>query len=178
MVAVDQHSNKQSGANQHRLLDRVFDISILLKGIDGLLEVVGGILLLVISPDTLNALTVWLTQHELSQDPKDFIANHLLHFSGNLHHTQFFGGIYLLSHGLVKIVLVVALLKQQRWAYPVTLVFLVTFITYQCYRLTYDPTVSLVLLTLFDAFIVWLVWREWQVHRKRWSTEKKSSAGD
>ena len=45
------------------LLDRIFDISVTLKGIDGLLELVGGVLLLVLSPVRLNAIVRFLTQH-------------------------------------------------------------------------------------------------------------------
>jgi hypothetical protein len=51
------------------LLDRAFLVGIMLKGLDGLLEVVGGLLLLVVSPATITSLTRALTQHELSQDP-------------------------------------------------------------------------------------------------------------
>lgn len=155
-------NGQQAGGD--RLLDRTFDVSVILKGLDGLLEVIGGALLLVISPSTLNHLLRRLTQHELSQDRHDFIAQHLLHLGANLSHSRTFGAVYLISHGVVKIVLVVALLRNQRWAYPATLVFLGAFIAYQLYRMIYDPTIGLALLTLFDIFIVWLVWREYR-HR-------------
>ncbi|HWS91155.1 MAG TPA: hypothetical protein VN306_01225, partial [Mycobacterium sp.] len=48
------------------LLDKTFNVTLILKGIDGLLELVGGILLLVISPETFNHLAKQFTQHELS----------------------------------------------------------------------------------------------------------------
>jgi uncharacterized membrane protein len=150
---------------RRRLLDRTFDISILLKGLDGVIEVVGGLLLLTVSANTLNALAVRITRAELSQDPHDFVANHLLRLTTDLRHTQTFGALYLLSHGAVKIVLVAALLREQHWAYPGMLAFLVLFIGYQCYRMTDAPSVALALLTIFDAFVVWLTWREYQLHR-------------
>ena len=53
-------------------LDTTFDIALILKGLDGLLELVGAVLLLVISPDTINRLAQRLLQHELSEDPNDF----------------------------------------------------------------------------------------------------------
>jgi uncharacterized membrane protein len=34
------------------------------------------------------------------------------------------GAVYLLAHGLVKVILVAALLKNQLWAYPWTIAFL------------------------------------------------------
>lgn len=147
-----------------RLLDRTFDVSVILKGLDGLLEVAGGVLLLAIAPSTLNHLIRRVTQHELSQDRHDFVANHLLHFGANLSHSRTFGAVYLISHGVVKIVLVAALLRNQRWAYPATLAFLGAFIAYQLYRMTSDPSISLALLTVFDVFVVWIVWREYR-HR-------------
>jgi uncharacterized membrane protein len=143
-------------------LDTTFNITLVLKGLDGLLELVGGILLFVISPTTINRVAERLTQHELSQDPNDFIAHRLLRLTANLHNTQLFGAAYLLLHGLVKIVIVVGLLRRQRWAYPVAFVFLGGFVIYQLYRLTYDLSVGLVLLTAFDLFMIWLTWLEYR----------------
>ena len=98
------------------LLDRTFEVGITLKGLDGVLEVVGGVLLLVVSPVTINQLVGSLTQHELSQDPHDFIATHLLNAASGLTGSSArFGAIYLLLHGVVKIVLVAALLRDQLW---------------------------------------------------------------
>jgi uncharacterized membrane protein len=149
-------------ATRRDALDKTFDIALILKGLDGLLELVGGILLIVISPETINHLAHSLTQNELSEDPNDFFANHLLHLTTNLHHTQTFGAAYLLSHGLVKIVIMVGLLRREHWAYYVAFVFLGGFVIYQIYRMTYAPTVGLALLTVFDLFIIWLTWREFQ----------------
>jgi uncharacterized membrane protein len=147
-------------------LDTTFDIALILKGLDGLLELVGAVLLLVISPDTINRLAQRLLQHELSEDPNDFVAHHLLRLTGNLHQTQVFGALYLLTHGIVKIVIVVGLMRRQTWAYPLAFVFLGAFVVYQVYRLTYDPSIGLSLLTLFDLFIIWLTWREYQRTRR------------
>jgi uncharacterized membrane protein len=147
-------------------LDTAFYIALVLKGLDALLEVVGGVLLLVVSPDTLDQLARHLVQHELAEDPHDFFARHVLRVTGNLHDTQLFGALYLLIHGLVKIVLVVGLWRRQRWAYPFAFVVLGAFIVYQLYRMTYDFSIGLLLLTLFDVFIVWLTWREYKRVRR------------
>ena len=154
-------------------LDTTFDVALILKGLDGLLELVGGVLLLVISPAAINDLAQRLTQHELSQDPNDFIAHHLLRLTGNLHQTQFFGALYLLTHGVVKIVIVIGLMRREHWAYPVAFAFLGGFVIYQLYRLTYDPSLGLGLLTLFDIFIIWLTWREFQRTRARDARKRK-----
>ena len=81
-----------------------------------------------------------LTQGELSEDPHDFIATHLLHTANGLTgDAVLFGAIYLLIHGLVKIVLVVALLLNKLWAYPWMIAVLLLFIGYQLYRIAWTP---------------------------------------
>ncbi len=154
------------------LLDRTFEISIVLKGLDGAFEVIGGLLLLLVSPATIDRVVVAFTQHELSGDPHDFIAVHALNFAHGLSGTAvLLGGLYLLSHGVVKIVLVAALLKQQLWAYPWMVAFLGVFILYQVYRMTFAPSLGLAALTVFDIFVAWLTYREYQRHRQRRAAE-------
>jgi uncharacterized membrane protein len=149
-----------------RRLDNTFKVSIIIKGVDGLLEIVGGIVLLFVTPATIDRVARTLTQHELNQDPHDFIATHLLNSTGSLtHRATLFASIYLLSHGIAKVVLVVALLRDRLWAYPATLALLGAFIVYQLYRLSLRFNVGLTLLTIFDAFVVWLTWREYRGKR-------------
>jgi uncharacterized membrane protein len=61
-----------------------------------------------------------------------------------------FGAVYLLAHGLVKVILVAALLKDQLWAYPWMIAFVAIFIVYQSYRLSFQPWVGLAALTTFE----------------------------
>jgi uncharacterized membrane protein len=146
-----------------RWFDDTFKVSVTLKGVDGALEVIGGAVLLFVRPATLDHLVRSLTQHELSQDPRDFIARHILNSAGRLTHgSTLFAAIYLLSHGIAKVVLVIELLRDRLWAYPAMIALLGAFIAYQLYRLAYRVTVGLSLLTVFDAFVVWLTWREYQ----------------
>ena len=152
-------------AHQRDALDKTFDVAVILKGLDGILELVGGVLLLLVSPATINSLAQSLTQHELSQDPNDFIARHLLQVTANLHKTQLFGALYLLTHGLVKIIIVWGLLKRKSWSYPTAFVFLGVFVVYQIYRMTFAPSIGLGLLTVFDVFIICLTWREYRCQR-------------
>jgi uncharacterized membrane protein len=145
------------------ILDRAFAVGIILKGLDGVLEVVGGVLLLIISPTTIDRLARAITQHELSEDPHDFLATHLLHAAGGLTGSAVdFGAAYLLLHGAVKIVLVAALLRDKIWAYPWMIAFLVVFIVYQIYRMTFAFSIGLLGLTIFDLVVVWLTYREYR----------------
>ncbi|MFC5501820.1 DUF2127 domain-containing protein [Lysinimonas soli] len=152
----------------HTALDRVFRVSLALKGADGILELIGGVLLLLVSPRQLNDLVRVLTQHELSEDPHDLIATTLVHaVSGLSTSASLFGAIYLLLHGLVKVVLVIAVLLDRLWAYLWIMAFLAIFIVYQCYQLVVGFGWGLALLTAFDVFVVWLTWREYRIHRDR-----------
>jgi uncharacterized membrane protein len=147
-------------------LDRVFEIGIIGKGLNGAAELIGGLLLLFLTPDRIHHLVASLTQGELSEDPHDFVATHLLHTAGGLSgKTLLFGAVYLLAHGIVKIVLVIALLLNKLWAYPWMIVVLVLFIGYQSYRIALTPTAGLIALTVFDLVIVVLTWREYRRQR-------------
>lgn len=149
-------------------LDRTFRVSVGLKGLDGALETIGGLVLLFVRPHTLDHIVRWLTQHELSQDRHDFLARHLLQSTNHLTHgTTLFAAFYLLSHGVAKVVLVVAVLRDKIWAYPGIIVLLLLFIAYQLYRLSFvKVTLGLTLLTAFDLFVVWLTWREYRARHE------------
>jgi uncharacterized membrane protein len=56
-------------------------------------------------------------------------------------------------HGIVKVVLVLALLRNKLWAYPWIGVLLI-YIGYQAYRIVLSPTLGLIALTGFDVVIV------------------------
>jgi uncharacterized membrane protein len=150
-------------------LDKTFKIGLVLKGLDGILEVIGGILLLFLSPHAIEHIVRTLTAHELSEDPHDLIARYLLHTASHLTtSTTLFGAIYLLSHGVAKIVLVALVLRDKLWAYPWLIVLLLAFIAYQLYRITVVHfSVGLTALTIFDAVLVWLTWREYRSKKAR-----------
>jgi uncharacterized membrane protein len=150
-------------AISHRL-DEVFKFSVTLKGIDGALEIVAGVVLLVVSPTRIDGFVQNFVHHHLSRGPNDgFLGSHILKSADELAQGgRAFAAAYLLIHGIVKIVLVVALLQRRIWAYPWMIGVLILFIAYQCYRLTYKPGIGLTVITIFDAFVVWLTWREWR----------------
>jgi uncharacterized membrane protein len=80
---------------------------------------------------------------ELIEDPNDFVAIHLLSIAQNFTvGTQHFYAFYLLSHGVVKVFLVIGLLRNKLWAYPVSLVVLGLFIVYQLYRFVLGERVA------------------------------------
>ena len=108
---------------EERRIHQIFQLSILLKAAHALIECGGGIALALVSTHTIVDLVNWFTQDELVEDPKDFLATHLLHwaqaFSVQIEH---FYAFYLLSHGVVKLALIAGLLRDRLWAYPASLI--------------------------------------------------------
>jgi uncharacterized membrane protein len=151
----------------HDRLDRAFAAGIILKALNGVLEFAGGLLLLVVPPATINRLVAAITQTELSEDSRDFVATHLTAAAGHLTlSTAHFDALYLISHALVKIVLAIAVLKGKLWAYPWMIAFLAAFIVYQLYRMTFAPSAGLAALTAFDVIIAGLTFIEYRRHRR------------
>lgn len=153
--------------------DKAFRISLYLKGLDGVLETLGGVLLLLINPEQINHFARWLTQGQLARDPDDFLANHVLKTAHSLTgRALLFGAIYLLAQGIVKIVLVWQVFKDRIWAYLALITVVGIFAIYQIYRLAWVKfSAGLFLLTLFDLLIIYLTQREYRNHKIRLSAD-------
>ena len=150
-----------------RRIHQIFEISVLLKGAHALIECIGGLILAFVSTSAITSLVNALTQEELIEDPNDFIAAHLLSLAQNFTvSTQRFYAFYLLSHGVIKAFLVIGLLRNRLWAFPVSLVVLGLFIVYQLYRFSYTHGFGLIVLTVFDVFVVGLIWHEYRLVRR------------
>lgn len=156
---------------QEKRIHQIFVASVLFKGAHALVEVVSGIALYLFSTRTLVAMMLRYSQDELIEDPHDWFGLRLLGFARGFsvqdHH---FYAFYLLSHGIVKSVLVIGLLRQKLWAYPVSVAVFGLFIAYQLYRYSYTHEVALMLLTAFDLFLIVLTIHEYRLLRKHLPT--------
>jgi uncharacterized membrane protein len=149
-----------------RRIHQFFEISVLLKGAHALIECIGGLVFAFVSTSAIASLVNSLTQEELIEDPNDFVAAHLLDLAQSFTvSTQRFYAFYLLSHGIVKVFLVIGLLRNKVWAYPVSLVVLGLFIVYQVYRFSYTHGFGLIVLTVFDVVVMGLIWHEYRLVR-------------
>lgn len=144
------------------LLDDAYEISIILKAIGGLIESVVGIALLFITPLQVQSVIAAVTRAELLEDPNDLIARHLTAWSLHLgHNATFFGALYLLSHGVIKLGIIAALLFRKAWAYPAAIVIFSAFAVYQTYLTVHKVSVGYALLTVYDLIVIYLVWLEY-----------------
>jgi uncharacterized membrane protein len=135
---------------------RVFRASLWLKGAHSLVEVLGGLALALMSHDTVVGIATALTRAELMEDPRDLVANALRKAAeGFTTDAQSFAAWYLFSHGLIKLVLVAAVLANRVWAY-------------QVYRMSFEVSFVLVAITVLDAVVLALAWHEYgYVRRER-----------
>src|SRR5437016_2418999 len=112
--------------------EKLFRIAIVLKGLDGGLQLIAGILLLFIPPRAITELAELVTR-DLFSDPAGRLAIHLHtaaqdFASGSTH---WFVITYLLLHAVIKIGLVVALLRKIMPAYPVAALALAAFVVFE-----------------------------------------------
>jgi uncharacterized membrane protein len=156
---------------REKRIHQIFVVSVSLKGLHALIEIVGGFALYLVSTETIvRTINRW-SYDELIEDKHDRIANHLLAFSRTFSVAEHnFYAFYLLSHGLVKSILVVGLLREKLWAYPASFAVFSAFIAYQLYRYSYTHDFGLILLTIFDLFVIALAWHEYRLLRSHLPT--------
>jgi uncharacterized membrane protein len=158
------------------LLDRTFHAGIAIKGFDGVLECIGGVLIWFIKPTSMNGILRFASMHDLPGKYDEIIVAQLFHLTQTLANGgKLFASMYLITHGLSKVVLVVALWLNKLWAYPLTIFVFAVFCVYQMYRYTHTHSIWLVLLTIFDLFLIYLTWREYQ-QKKQARDERPGAA--
>ena len=148
----------------------VFEVSLIFKAIFAALEILTGIAAYFISQQFLLSIVGAITADELAEDPRDFISNYLLHSAQNFSiSTQHFTALYLLSHGIIKLFIIIGLLRKKIWYYPVGLIMFGIFVIYQLYRFSFTHSVWLIFLTVLDLVVMWLTWHEYMYLRTRTS---------
>ena len=146
-----------------KIINRTFEISVLLKAFFGFFEILSGILFTISDRFILNNFIILMAQQEIAGDPDDIIAKFLIKSADNLANgSQIFAVVYLIFHGVVNIFLAVSLLKNKIWAYPWAMALFSGFVIYQVYRYFHTYSLSLLSLMLFDIFIVFIIWLEYK----------------
>ena len=141
-----------------RVVEWAFRLSLLGKAILGLVQVLGGLFLLVMTGNAIRATADALTRSELAQDPTDRVARAVMHWATTINPAaENFYIVYLLGHGAIHFVVVTALLLKSRIAYPFSLATLMAFVAYQSWEWlhTFDP--ALLVLTAIDVVVIVIV---------------------
>ncbi len=149
-----------------------FRVSLVFKGIFSVLEVIGGLLTYFVSQRYVLGLVTAITQEELTEDPRDFIARYLVESAGQLSvSSQHFVSLYLLSHGIIKTYLIVGLLREKLWYYPVAMVAFILFVAYQVFRFQITHSFWLLVITAIDIIVIVMTWHEFR-YLQRQSTSR------
>ncbi|MDE2071492.1 MAG: DUF2127 domain-containing protein [Patescibacteria group bacterium] len=143
-----------------------FLVSVFAKGVVSVVEVTVGIVVFFVPLSFFTGLLLQFAQSDFIEDSGDFIAGHLMQLAvQSSFASNTFVAIYLLSRGIVKLGLVVALLKNWLWAYPLSLIVLGLFVLYQLYQIATTHSLLILALTLFDLVVMYFIWREYQIVR-------------
>lgn len=149
-----------------RSADRVheaFLVTVILKGAGAVLEIASAGFVALVSPHAVARLVFAITGPELAHHPADVVARYLRHAAETYSiDARTFAALYLLSHGVIKLALVVPLLRGRMWAYPASIAAFGAFIAYQLYRYSFTHSLMLLVLTVFDVVVIVLVWLEWR----------------
>lgn len=152
---------------EERTIFELFRISVILKGLISVTEVVAGTLLLVIPTAAITKIILLLAHGELVEETSSTLANYAALFANSFTvSVQLFVAFYLLSRGLIKVLLVVGLLKGKLWAYPASLVVLNLFVAYQLYQIATTRSFLVILITIFDVVVIYFIWREYKIVRE------------
>lgn len=105
----------------------------------------------------------WLNSHDLTDAPQDPVVQGTETLVHSLAATpDNFYYLYLVMHGLLKLIMVILLARRVRWAYPAAMALLTIFVIYQVYEFNQSHSFYLLLLCGFDTFMIVLVGREYR----------------
>ncbi|MCE0764677.1 DUF2127 domain-containing protein [Pseudonocardia kujensis] len=147
--------------------DRLFKLALLVKGIDGAAELIGAIVLVVVSGAAVHRIVAEVLAHDLLGPADGTLARHFVAGTSEfVSGDRTFAVLYLALHGVVKLALVVALLRRWLPAYPVAVVVLLVFVVYEIIRAVHTGSVLLPFLAALDLAITALVIREYRMLRR------------
>ena len=144
------------------ITQRFFELSVLFKGLDGALELIGGLLLVFLSPEAIGVALCSLVRCELAEDPP--LAQLVIHATQNLTECGS-ASSYLLIHGLAKLVLVGGLLTGRMWSYPIAIAVFAGFGLFQIYQLYFRYSFLLAAMAFLDVIVVLLIVQEYRIVR-------------
>ena len=140
-----------------------FEISLAFKGVFALTEIAASMFNWFVTKPFLLNLVRAVTQAELTEDPRDFVANYLFHMAQGLSiSSQHFTAFYLLSHGVIKLWLIIGLWQKRPGYYPAALTVFSLFILYQMYQYLLTHSLLLLLITATDVIVIGLTWFEYR----------------
>jgi uncharacterized membrane protein len=144
------------------LLHTAYLAAILIKGFDGALEALAGMVIAVTGPERLYEWVIRVTAPELTghHPALHAIRSGATRLAESSHEFVIF---YLLVHGVLKLGVVVALLRGGgRWVFPIASLILAGFVAYMGRELSLRWSGWVLSFALFDFLTLVLVLNEWR----------------
>jgi uncharacterized membrane protein len=138
-------------------------VTIAVKGFDGAVELLIGLLIALAGPERLYLFILRITAPELDDHPGSVVVHAIRRGASGLAGGEAgFAIFYLLIHGLLKLGLAVALLRGgARWIFPVASLILTGFIAFMSWHLAHRWSNLLFGFAVFDLVTLLLVVNEW-----------------
>lgn len=144
----------------------MFDLAVAIKAVNGLLEIVGGYVL-IFKPGWIGPKVAGWAVSILDDHPAvPFAASVARWGDGLTLDTEHFASSYLIAHGAAKLFIAWGLFREKLWAFPTALVVFGLLIGYQVYRLAHSHSTTLLVLIVIDLAVCYLIWREWGFRRE------------
>jgi uncharacterized membrane protein len=147
--------------------ERLFRLAMLVKGVDGAVELLAALALLAVPAAAVHRLVADVLARDLL-GPADGALAHRFTVAADAFADggRTFAAVYLGLHGVVKLALVVALLRRVRPAYPVAVVVLAGFVGYELVRAARTGSLLLPVLAAVDVAVIVMIVREYRMLRR------------
>lgn len=145
----------------------IFRTLTLFKWVFAGLQIIAGDLILLLNQNSISKFIISITQEEILEDSKDWLANYLIKFSSNLSiSTLHFIAFYTIIHGVVKFFLLLGIWKRKLFVYPISILVFSLFLIYQIYRYTFTHSFWLIVLSIIDVVYIYLLLKEYSKLKK------------
>ncbi len=144
----------------------MFDVAVVLKALNGALEIIAGYFL-IFKPGWLGPAAATWSATLLIHHPTAPFAEAIFRWGEGLtSDTEHFASTYLVAHGAAKVFVTWGLLKEKLWAFPVGLVLFGLLLLFQLHRFNHTHSMTLAVLIILDMGVCYLIWREWGFRRE------------
>ena len=83
-----------------------------------------------------------------------------------------------MSHGAIKLWLIVGLLRERLWYCPTAIAVFGLFIVYQLHRVSFTHSAFLLFLTALDVLVIVLTWHDYGYVRRQLQQQTKGAGTD
>lgn len=143
---------------------RLFLLTLWVKAVLGVIQLGTAAAIFAGVAARLPAAATWLFQAELTENPADFIAMHVISLVGLVPGSDLtFYAAYFSAHGALHIAIVAALIWGAGWAHRAAVAVLWIFVVYQMAEWMSVGGPTLLLLTAIDLLVIWITIRD---HRR------------